>query len=157
MQFTFDFPIVFSIFFVAITHHIPHRQHHHLPNCYHHLPQEEIHQVGQADHPCPCHLHLCHPELPGSEVLCGETDNVLEKIVLQIFLKYVFIQRCIKLLQVDVNEKKMFGHSAGNSKSLGAPKFVSRFSLLRIITNKVSMKFLSSGMISLTLPGVSCR
>ena len=125
MQFIFDFPIVFSIFFVAITHHIPHRQHHH-------LPQEEIHQVGQADHPCPCHLHLCHPELPGSEVLCGETVNVLEKIVLQIFLKYVFIQRYIKLLQVDVNEKKMFGHSAGNSKSLGAPKFVSRFSLLRI-------------------------
>jgi hypothetical protein len=27
---------------------------------------------------------------------------------------------------VDVNERKMFGHSAGNSKSLGAPKFVSR-------------------------------
>ena len=100
------------------------------------LHKKEIHQVGQADHPCPCHLHLCHPELPGSEVLCGETVNVLEKIVLQIFLKYVFIQRYIKLLQVDVNEKKMFGHSAGNSKSLGAPKFVSRFSLLRIITNK---------------------
>ena len=32
------------------------------------------------------------------------------------------------ILQVDVNEKKMFGHSAGNSKSLGAPKFVSRYS-----------------------------
>ena len=27
-----------------------------------------------------------------------------------------------------MNEKKMFGHSAGNSKSLGAPKFVSRYS-----------------------------
>merc|ERR1719400_2860215 len=31
-----------------------------------------------------------------------------------------------KSFVVDVNEKKMFGHSAGNSKSLGAPKFVSR-------------------------------
>jgi len=31
-----------------------------------------------------------------------------------------------KSFLVDVNEKKMFGHSPGNSKSLGAPKFVSR-------------------------------
>lgn len=31
-----------------------------------------------------------------------------------------------KSFVVDVNERKMFGHSAGNSKSLGAPKFVSR-------------------------------
>jgi len=31
-----------------------------------------------------------------------------------------------KAFVVDVNEKKMFGHSQGNSKSLGAPKFVSR-------------------------------
>jgi len=31
-----------------------------------------------------------------------------------------------KAFVVDVNEKKMFGHSPGNSKSLGAPKFVSR-------------------------------
>jgi len=31
-----------------------------------------------------------------------------------------------KSFVVDVNEKKMFGHAAGNSKSLGAPKFVSR-------------------------------
>ena len=35
------------------------------------------------------------------------------------------------LFQVDVNEKKMFGHSTGNSKSLGAPKFVSRCSLFQ--------------------------
>lgn len=31
-----------------------------------------------------------------------------------------------KSFVVDVSEKKMFGHSGGNSKSLGAPKFVSR-------------------------------
>jgi len=31
-----------------------------------------------------------------------------------------------KSFTVDVAEKKMFGHTAGNSKSLGAPKFVSR-------------------------------
>lgn len=31
-----------------------------------------------------------------------------------------------KAFIVDVNEKKMFGHAPGNSKSLGAPKFVSR-------------------------------
>lgn len=31
-----------------------------------------------------------------------------------------------KAFVVDVNEKKMFGHTPGNSKSLGAPKFVSR-------------------------------
>jgi len=31
-----------------------------------------------------------------------------------------------KSFVVDVNEKKMFGHAPGNSKSLGAPKFVSR-------------------------------
>jgi len=33
---------------------------------------------------------------------------------------------CEKSFVVDVHEKKMFGHAAGNSKSLGAPKFVSR-------------------------------
>lgn len=31
-----------------------------------------------------------------------------------------------KCFVVDVNERKMFGHTPGNSKSLGAPKFVSR-------------------------------
>ncbi|XP_023340387.1 protein roadkill [Eurytemora carolleeae] len=31
-----------------------------------------------------------------------------------------------KAFVVDVNERKMFGHAPGNSKSLGAPKFVSR-------------------------------
>ena len=35
-----------------------------------------------------------------------------------------------KSFVVDVAEKKMFGHSGGNSKSLGAPKFVSREDLL---------------------------
>ena len=35
-----------------------------------------------------------------------------------------------KSFVVDVSEKKMFGHAAGNSKSLGAPKFVSRDDLL---------------------------
>ena len=35
-----------------------------------------------------------------------------------------------KSFVVDVSEKKMFGHSGGNSKSLGAPKFVSRDDLL---------------------------
>lgn len=35
-----------------------------------------------------------------------------------------------KSFVVDVNEKKMFGHTTGNSKSLGAPKFVSREDLL---------------------------
>jgi len=35
-----------------------------------------------------------------------------------------------KSFVVDVSEKKMFGHSGGNSKSLGAPKFVSREDLL---------------------------
>ena len=35
-----------------------------------------------------------------------------------------------KSFLVDVSEKKMFGHAAGNSKSLGAPKFVSRDDLL---------------------------
>lgn len=36
-----------------------------------------------------------------------------------------------KSFVVDVNEKKMFGHSGGNSKSLGAPKFVSREELFQ--------------------------
>merc|ERR1712038_667077 len=35
-----------------------------------------------------------------------------------------------KSFVVDVAEKKMFGHAGGNSKSLGAPKFVSRDDLL---------------------------
>ena len=75
--------------------------------------------------------------------------------------------------QVDVNEKKMFGHSAGNSKSLGAPKFVSRFVLFQrdmiidhnanedALVTTTNTCFLSyvffPGMTSLTRLGVCCR